>query len=267
MQWLLQDFEDTRKLAEALDRHGVPYSWHKVVPYVGDLAPEPEIIDLNDVVMFGSYALWRYAERRRLSPGVFTIRPFVHEAPWRSHVLNGPGAVFLMLQEIPLRLPDDGRTWFVRPVADSKELAGAVMTARELIDTAGRVVALDEAEIPEGSLRHDTMLMLAPPAIIRKEWRVWIVDDAVVAYSLYKEGARVVYRQEIDDDALAFAKRMARLNPAYAPAYVMDICRTDAGLRLLETNCINAAGFYAADLNKLVVAIESLDPGGLQRSS
>ena len=38
-------------------------------------------------------------------------------------------------------------------------------------------------------------------------------------------------------------------NPAYLPAYVMDICRTDDGLRLLETNCINAAGFYAADVN------------------
>jgi hypothetical protein len=38
----------------------------------------------------------------------------------------------------------------------------------------------------------------------------------------------------------------------------MDICRTEEGLRLLETNCINAAGFYAADLTKLAVTIDGM---------
>ena len=37
-----------------------------------------------------------------------------------------------------------------------------------------------------------------------------------------------------------------------------DICRTDAGLHLLETNCINAAGFYAADVMRLTAAINDL---------
>jgi hypothetical protein len=39
---------------------------------------------------------------------------------------------------------------------------------------------------------------------------------------------------------------------------VMDICQTEDGLRLLETNCINAAGFYAADLAKLAMAIDDM---------
>jgi hypothetical protein len=38
----------------------------------------------------------------------------------------------------------------------------------------------------------------------------------------------------------------------------MDICRTAQGLRMLETNCINAAGFYAADLNKLAMSIDGM---------
>lgn len=38
----------------------------------------------------------------------------------------------------------------------------------------------------------------------------------------------------------------------------MDICRTDTGLKMVETNCINAAGFYAADLMSLAVSIEDL---------
>ena len=39
----------------------------------------------------------------------------------------------------------------------------------------------------------------------------------------------------------------------------MDICRTDTGLKMLETNCINAAGFYAADLLKLADAIHHIN--------
>ncbi|WP_298969577.1 ATP-grasp domain-containing protein [uncultured Roseobacter sp.] len=82
--------------------------------------------------------------------------------------------------------------------------------------------------------------------------------DEIVKYSLYKVGARVVYRHEIDEDALEFAKRLVEANPSYAPAYVIDICRTEDGLKMLETNCINAAGFYEADLVKLASSIDEL---------
>ena len=260
MQWVLQEFEDTHKLAEALDRLGLAYSWHKVVPFVGELLPEPEVSDPSAVVMFGSYALRHFAKARNYRPGVFTIRPFVHEAVWHPFLLNGADAIFAFLRDVPDRIVADDTPLFVRPVDDSKTLPGGVRSGGEIVDIAGKVLALDEVDIPRGSLRHDTVLMLARPARILKEWRLWVVGECVVTHSLYKEGSRVTYRQEIDDDALAFAQRMVELNPGYSPAYVIDVCRTDEGLRLLETNCLNAAGFYAADLTKLAIAIEGLAP-------
>lgn len=258
MQWILQRFEDTQKLADALDRLSIPYSWHKVVPFVGELVPEPEVRDPLAVVMFGSYTLWRYAQVRGLRPGVFRIAPFVHEKPWQPFMLNGPDATFLHVSEIEAKLPDDGRHWFIRPVADSKEQAGSVKAAAEIRETARKVMMLDPDELPNGSLRHDTLMMLTMPARIHKEWRIWIVNGTVVTHSLYKEGMRVTYRPEIDGDALAFAQTLAGLNTGYSPAYVMDICRTEEGLRLVETNCINAAGFYAADLTKLAETINAM---------
>jgi hypothetical protein len=237
----------------------IRYSWHKVVPFIGDLEPEPDIRDREAVVLFGSYTLWRYAERKCLVPGVFKLSPFVHESAWHPHLLNGPDAVFLSLREIPERLPHDQRTWFMRPVNDSKEEPGKVREATEIHALAKRVLSLQEDEIPHGSLRHDTRLMLTAPAHIQKEWRIWVVEDVIVTTSLYKLGTRVIYKPEIDDDALAFARDLVRLNPGYARAYVMDICRTNKGLKLLETNCINAAGFYAADLVMLADAINRLD--------
>lgn len=263
MQWLLQEFEDTRKLAEALDRLGISYTWHKVVPFVGALIPKPTVTDRGSVVMFGAYSLWKYAEAEGYWPGVFKLRPFVQEQAWHPYLLNGADALFLTLRDIPERLApemlaNDGKEWFLRPVDDSKEEPGNVKSTGEIIRMAERVLALDEDEIPGGSLRHDTLLMLTEPVRILREWRLWVVKGRIVTHSLYREGLRVVYRHEIDDDALEFAQRMVDLNPGYAPAYVIDICRTDEGLKLLETNSINAAGFYAADLLKLAAAIDGL---------
>lgn len=258
MQWVLQEFEDTAKLAEALDRLGLPYTWHKVVPFEGRLIPDPEVADPKNVVLFGSYVLWRVAEARGWRPGVFRIRPFVHEAAWQPFLLNGPGARFMTLRDVPDELDADDRPWFLRPVDDSKAQPGAVCTSAEIVATARKVLVLSEDEIPSGSLRHDTELMLCPPVRIQREWRVWIVRDRVVTASLYKEGTRVVYRPEIDEDALAFVRAIVAANPGYATAYVLDVCRTADGLRLLETNCINAAGFYAADLARLAAAIDDL---------
>jgi len=87
---------------------------------------------------------------------------------------------------------------------------------------------------------------------------VWVVDRKVMTFSLYKEGSRVVYRHEIDADALRFAQEMVRINPDYSPAYAIDICKTESGQKLLETYCINAAGVYPADLSPLAAAIEAL---------
>jgi hypothetical protein len=104
MQWVLQDFEDTTKLAAALNRLGLSYSWHKVVPFIGELVPKPDIPDPSSVVMFGAYSLWRYAEANGLWPGVFKLNPFLHEAAWQAHLLNGPGAIIATVAQLPDRL-------------------------------------------------------------------------------------------------------------------------------------------------------------------
>lgn len=258
MQWILQEFKDTCKLAEALDRLGLAYTWHKVVPFVGELIPEPVITDPNAVVMFGAYSLWMNAEANGYWPGVFKLRPFIDEQVWHPYLLNGPDALRMTLRDVPKHLPDDGREWFLRPVDDGKEEPGNVKPAGDIIRMAEKILALDEEEIPKGSLRHDTLLIFARPVRILREWRFWVIDGRIVTYSLYKEGSRVVHRHEIDEDVLAFARKMVAINPDYSRAYVIDVCRTEEGLKLLETNCLNAAGFYAADLVRLAAAIDSL---------
>lgn len=274
MQWILQDFDDARALASALDRLGHPHSWHKVVPFTGDLIPAPAIIDPDAVLMFGSYALRHAARRLGVRPGVIELRPFLDEAAWDGHLLNGSEAVVARLANLPAALDADsangGRRraeWFVRPVEDGKQIAGRVMSDEAIGALVGRVTALDPDEVPPSALRHDTVMMLCEPRTILREWRLWVVKDRIVTHSLYREGSRVTYRNEIDDDALAFARAMVGANPGYAPAYVMDVCRTPEGMALLETNCINAAGLYAADPLALAAAMGGLGGGGARFAS
>jgi len=254
MQWILQEYEDTSRLAEVLDRAGETYSLHKVVPFVGELDPEPNIVDPN-VVMFGSYSLRHYARQHGLTPGVWELRPYLNEYAWQEYLLNGPHNTRKVLLKDLGGLPLDDTLYFIRPVEDSKEIAGTVMDVNEILYTVKSVMGLRPDEYIQGSLRPDTEMMLGTPVNIQAEWRNWIVGDELITSSLYKQGRKVLYREGIDDDAREFVKDMVACNPGYAGAYVLDVCRSDGQLYILETNCINAAGFYAADLNKLVGAL------------
>lgn len=261
MQWILQEFEDALKLADALRAAGKEFTLHKAVPFVGELRPAPVVPDPDKVLLFGQYSLWRTAEREGWRPGVFRIAPFVEQEPWTPHLLNGADRI-IPLWDVPDSIRSGDELFFVRPVDDSKAIAGAVMTADEIRSMARNVLYLRPEEIIQGSLSHDTELMLCEPVVIHKEWRVWIVEDRIATWSLYKDGRRVVYRHEIEAEALWFAGDMVRLNPGYARAYVMDVCRTDDGYRIIETNCVNAAGFYAADLQALIREFERMGEDG-----
>ena len=42
-----------------------------------------------------------------------------------------------------------------------------------------------------------------------------------------------------------------------AEAFVMDICLTPDGWKIVEINCINCSGFYNGDMQKLLIALEN----------
>jgi hypothetical protein len=74
--------------------------------------------------------------------------------------LNGSDALFFAVRDVPKRLSKGDQLWFTRPVEDSKEISGTVLRASEIVDLAEQVLSLLKDEIPRGSLRHDTELML-----------------------------------------------------------------------------------------------------------
>ncbi len=105
----------------------------------------------------------------------------------------------------------------------------------------------------------DTLVQVAPLREIYTEVRCWVVGGTVVTASQYKLGGRVAYASVPRDSALvAYAQaRVAEWQPHRA--FCLDVADTADGLAIVEINTINAAGFYAADVQKLVIALEDLE--------
>ena len=258
MHWVLQDDKDNEELAAMLDRMGVTYTVHTKLREVAE--PEVVVADTDSVVVFGYYSAQAFSRARGFKPGVFELRPYVLEEAWQPFLLNPlHSATILRVREIADRVADDEVLYFVRPVEDSKTMSGTVLTGSGIRAKAADVMNLPPDRIVTGRLEPDTELLLSRPVVIQKEWRVWVVGGEAVTWSLYKIAGQMFVRPEIDQDALDFVGAMIDANPDYSPAYVLDVCRTEGGLRIIETNCINASGYYDADLQKLIGAIEGLD--------
>lgn len=264
MFWIVQNniySEDGwEKLIEALERLNVKHSVHKVVPFSGTLDPTPAPTP-GPVVVMGSYTLARIAKEQGWSPGAFVSDNLdyeVQQAHWGIYMFNFGAWVGALKDVEPQTHP-----FFIRPTTDSKSFSGFVTDWPEF--EKWRVNTLDLAKDGYITVTGETRVMVSRKYEIAREYRTWIVDKKVVTASLYKTGSHKYYRPEVDERIINFAEKMASY---YTPAraFVLDVFESIIDARtgrtgelyIGEVNCLNASGFYAADVQKLVAAIEEM---------
>lgn len=253
MHWILQEnlFNEAEweTLVGTLQRFNIPHSIHKVVPFSGDLIPEPVLLD-KKVICFGSYSMRHSAKRNDWNPGVYDLFETdfeIQRERWGTLMLNFDSQV-LRFKEARLEEPS-----FIRPVDDSKYFAGRVFDPEEFHDWQHKVVDLD---LDFGtSLTSETRIQVCKPKTIFAEYRFWVVNGFVVTMSLYKRGSKVVYDSRVDEGIVDFVKRCIKIWKPHR-AFVIDVAETPEGMRIVEINTINAAGFYAGDVSALVLALE-----------
>jgi hypothetical protein len=260
MHWVLQEnlFKEREwaHLVGALERLGVPYSVHKVVPFIGELVPPPAITTAK-VVCFGSYSMRHAARAFGWTPGVYDLDDAdfeVQRAHWGRHMLNADSLV-TPFAKVQFPSPDP---YFVRPIRDSKVFAGYVVDDHAAFAAwQHRVCALGEDT--GTSLAPDTLVQVAPVREIYTETRFWVVGGRIATASQYKLGSRVTYAEAPRGGPLwAYAEaRISEWQPHRA--FCLDIADTADGPAIVEINTINAAGFYAADVQQLVIALEELE--------
>lgn len=241
-------------LTSTLDRFGYSYSVHKCVPFVGTLEPEASPPQ-GPVIVMGSYTMARHAKDRGWTPGAWlgNLDYRIQQDHWGDFMLNAD-ATYATVKTLNVDFAVD--PFFVRPVHDTKSFTGRVFDRVEWQEFQDGILRV-ESESP--TLTGKTEIMVCPKKEIWSETRTWVIDRKVVTASGYKLGTLKRYSppEDVDPRITQFAQLLADV---WSPndAYVMDIADTPNGLRIVEVNNLNSAGFYKADMQKLVQALEEL---------
>jgi hypothetical protein len=252
MHWIIQNglfneqgFHD---LTDVLDRLTIPYTLVKVIPFSHDLEPKPEVE--NPIVVMGSTTLVKIAKKYGWGPGVWFNDNFTFEKwreYWGDHLLNADAEV-CRFADIKLI-----QTSFIRPVDDLKAFSGMVVHPDNFHEWQKKVTLYDD-----GTITSDTLVVVSYPKQIFAEYRFFVIDGRIITGSLYKLGNRVISNENVDPRVEQFARdRVNEWQPDFG--FVIDIADTDDGLKIVEINNLNSAGFYKANIGKLVAAIEGIE--------
>lgn len=257
MHWILQEnlFKEAEwaSLTSALERFDIPFSVHKVVPFVGELVPAAQPAP-GKVVCFGSYSMRHTAKAQGWTPGVYDLfdQNFnVQLAHWGDRMLNFDSKI-LPFKWVPIL----SEPTFLRPIDDSKYFAGKVFMPEDFNEWKHKIVELGHEH--GTSLNGETLVQLCNPKTIYAEYRFWIVDGEIVTKSMYKRADKVVYASSVDERFDRFVRASLDIWQPHR-AFVIDVCDTPEGMKIVEINTINAAGFYAGNLQSLVLALEAME--------
>lgn len=139
---------------------------------------------------------------------------------------------------------------FVRPDSPLKPFTGRVLTrARISLAALDHGFYYDDPEIP---------VVVAPVRRVARERRYVVTEQRVIAGSAYVADGRMAAGDDPTGQPRQFAIEVAQQLPSPDPVYVLDVCETDAGLRLLELNPFSGADLYAcagSDVVRQVAAV------------
>ena len=251
MKWIVQEnmFNENAydEFIETLKLFDQDVSLHKVIPFIGELLPEAQVDD-KKAICFGSYSMRHAAKKNNWFPGVFDLEPFDFNQQlkhWGDRMLNSKAVVTRFEDAIV------NTASFIRPILDSKSFAGRVFEPEEFNEWLHKIVVLGEDY--GDSVSKNTLIQVCPLQEIFSEHRVWVVDGKIATASQYKRGDRVIYSDQVDERFLNYAQECIDI---WQPrdAFVIDVCETAGGYRIVEINTINSCGFYKANLQKLVNA-------------
>jgi hypothetical protein len=262
MHWVIQTDiygeEGFEPLLTAIDRLGLPRTLVKVIPFDGGLEVVEGVLPGpvysgdtgSDAIVMGSYTLSRRSRKLGWRPGAFLDNlDFVTQRErWGERMLNHD-ALITPFGEVP----ESVEPFFIRPTEDTKAFTGFVCDWPYYQDWRAGIVRMG----PEPDFGLDTSVMVCSRKEVWSETRTWIVGGRLVTCSGYKVGTikRYSHPWDVDQRITDFAQECADI---WSPndGYVLDVADTPDGLKIVEVNNLNSAGFYRGDMNRLVQALE-----------
>jgi len=256
--WVLESnvFDEAcfdRMVAHA-EARGIPYHVVRVIPFAHEIdGPVPQID--GPCVVYGSIGIQKLAKTHGWRPGVFGGADIHSEGmvcnSLKDLYLNSD-AVFLKMSMVErflaatvLAHPEGRQDIFIKPDSDTKEFAGAVISA-DGFDRWYKWM-IDIGYLTD----NDFEVAISEPKDIGVEWRTVVVDGKISDCCIYKQYQKVMPQRHIlpEVEALIYA---AHERYAPAPVYVIDIAQVGDEFKVIEYNTFNSAGLYALDVARIM---------------
>lgn len=206
----------------------------------------------NDVFVYGSVKLARLTkENKDWYPGSFYGGNHLYEVYskyYKNNLLNQAIEVFKIGEKISWKKDE---IKFIKPYKIAKLFTGKKFNEAEWNDFVYENLLHPRTPL----LNKDSLVQASVPQYIFKEARLWIVGKQIVGAVYYKFHGDTFFESEVANEGIEFAKTMITVFNV-AEAFVMDICFTLDGWKIVEINCINSAGFYPnLDVKSLIKSL------------
>lgn len=254
MHYIIQDNtfkkKGYQKLIDMMERFNLSYDIVKVLPFVEEIELKPYPKNLN-VFGFGSLKLARLLKKYDFYPGIVINENFdygVYSQHYKENLLNYDSRIVNIFDDFEWEYEQQ----FIRPCLDTKVFTGKVFDKNEWYVFIKRVKK-NPQDFP--SINNDTKIQISMPKKIFQEVRCWVVDGKIITSSIYRRGSFIVQCGKVDDAAIEFAQKMVD-EFQLADTFVIDVCETRNGWKIVECGCTSIAGFYDSDVQKLIMALE-----------
>lgn len=256
IQWVVQrnltSKTDLESLQLSCEAAGVSFQGIDIIPFSSSL---PVFDSSHRSIFYGSTTLCSLvAADKQLQPGLFfdearfSIENYFNK--WGKHMLNY-GAEVTTFAALMSREEAPDQLFFIRPDDDSKSFSG------ETKSFAAIKTWYDQLKMVENTnLTPDTPIVVSAPYNIQYEWRLWIVNGKVITASKYRTYFKLTKEAGCPPEVIAFAESRCLEYSPHA-VFVMDICLCGDDFYIVECGCMNAAGFYKADVGAIVAAVSA----------
>lgn len=198
----------------------------------------------DEIALFGSVQFLRQVRNTPLACHVHYDEVNFDTSLWISifgdHALNHDGKV-MKACDVAHHLEVNSSA-HVRPNSEDKAFIAAAFTPETWVTHS-----------QERNVRADLNVYVSSIKQIDAEYRCWVIGGQIVEISQYRRDGSYEISRILDAEIHDAAKAMSNI---YLPAdaVVMDIAKTPTGFKLIEFNPIHGAGWYAADVTKILDA-------------
>jgi hypothetical protein len=210
------------------------------------------------VIAWGCYPFVRFVQStRRWVPGGWCTAENLacssYYTHFREYLLNQTHVITTGVEAIRCRgdifatVGQDGRV-FVRPDGCQKLFTG-------------RVLGEDEFEAALAPARYDpqTLVVVAAPRRISREWRLVVAESSVIVASQYLVKGLLEVAAGCPPAVCDFVERMLREVPWRPdPIFMLDVCEAEGELYLLELNGFSCSALYECDYGAVVQVASDL---------